>query len=150
MEDKWRACETGGKSERSRGEVTAVCVKIWNSKIMVRGDFFLSKSPLVDFDRSVNLPDEQASPGVAQGAAHEAEGEAEQRHVAEIEGRLEQAIHPEEVRGEKSHEYNDKARVANSQHFKDVHETTSDCPYSNYQFSNHRLKLRKQTEFWRV
>ena len=48
----------------------------------------------VDLDCGIDLSDEERSANVSQSATHDAETQTEQSHVAEVEGGLEQAVHP--------------------------------------------------------
>jgi hypothetical protein len=48
----------------------------------------------VDFHRRVDFAHKKAGAYVADGAAHQTQGCAEQRHVAKVEDRLEQPVHP--------------------------------------------------------
>ena len=57
------------------------------------------QSASVDLDRGVDLPDEEGGSHVPQGAAHQPEYGGEERHVAEVEGGLEEAVHPEKSQG---------------------------------------------------
>lgn len=49
---------------------------------------------LVDLYIGIDLSDENACSDVTYRSAHYAQGSAEQCHVAEVKGRLEQTVHP--------------------------------------------------------
>ena len=50
---------------------------------------------LIDLDGGIDFSDEGCRADVAESPAHQAKSAGEQRHVAEVEGRLEEAVHPE-------------------------------------------------------
>ena len=54
--------------------------------------------PSVDLDRGVDLPHEEWRAHVSQGPTHQSQAEREQSHVAEVESRLEQAVHSRKSR----------------------------------------------------
>ena len=53
------------------------------------------RRPLVDLDGGIDFSDEGGRADVAESPTHQPQSPREQRHVAEVEGRLEEAVHPE-------------------------------------------------------
>lgn len=64
---------------------------------------------LVNFYIGINFPHEYVRSDVADRAADDAERTGEQRHVAEVERRLEKAVHSEKVKRGKKNQVRESA-----------------------------------------